>query len=59
MLWKPQTKVKGGGEKNYNFMLAQDFLSLAKDAARQFLVLKKTIRQPLPFTCYAKKCKVL
>ena len=30
MLWKPQTKAKGGGGKIHNFMLALDFLSLTK-----------------------------
>ena len=30
MLWKPQTKAKGGRGKIHNFMLARDFLGLQK-----------------------------
>ena len=30
MLWKIQTKAKGGGEKVHNFILARNFLGLQK-----------------------------
>ena len=44
MLWKPQTKLKQRVvEKKFiiSCYITPDFLSLAKDAARQFFSLKK------------------